>query len=378
MTTFLVRLDPPENTGPAVAIKDMIDVAGLPTTCASRPVTERAAPAVTDAECVARVRAGGGRIVGKTNLHELAFGGTGVNPFTGTPVNPLDPALIPGGSSSGSAVAVATGEADIALGTDTGGSIRTPAACCGVVGLKTTHGRIPLGGVFPLAPSMDTVGPMAATVAGVVHGMRLLEARFSPEPGPAERLGRFRLAGVHPGIEAAIDAVLEAADLVVDPCDLAGWAAADAAGTTVVFAEAAEVHRTLLREHGSRLGAETRARLEEGAALTAADVAAARAVGTRWRGELDTVLARTPMIAMAAIMDEPPPLTDPLRISTRRPNVAVNLAGNPAIVVPVPRPGAFPTAVQLIGRRGDEELLVATAEVLEAAAGSRSVRPTGR
>lgn len=369
MTTFLVRTDPPAgSTGPTVAVKDLIDIAGLPTTCASRPIAERAGPAERDAACVAAVRAAGGRIVGKTNLHELAFGGTGVNPFTGTPVNPLDPQRIPGGSSSGSAVAVATGEADVALGTDTGGSVRTPAACCGVVGLKTTHGRIPLDGVRPLAPSMDTLGPMAATVAGVVEGMRMLEPGFTPAASPVGRVGRFLLDGVHPGIEAAIDVALLTAELAVEACDLPGWSAADAAGTTVVFVEAAEVHRELLEVHAAALGAETRGRLEEGAALTAADAAEARAVGERWRAELDAALSRTPVIALAAIVDEPPPLTDPLRISTRKPNVAVNLAGNPAIVVPVPRSGGFPTAVQLVGRRGDEELLVATAAVVEAAA----------
>src|SRR5690606_15725813 len=124
--------------------------------------------------------ANGGRIVGKTNLHEIAFGGTGVNAFSGTPTNPLDPARIPGGSSSGSAVAVATGQADVALGTDTGGSIRTPSACCGTVGLKPTFGRVSTVGVAPLSPSLDCVGPMAATVAGIVVGMRLLEPGFSP------------------------------------------------------------------------------------------------------------------------------------------------------------------------------------------------------
>src|SRR6202044_1310543 len=110
------------------------------------------------------------RIVGKANLNELALGASGVNEYFGTPVNPLDPGLVPGGSSSGSAVAVAGGEADLAYGSDTGGSVRVPAAFCGITGLKTTHGRIPLAGVWPLAPSMDTIGPMARDVAGVAGG----------------------------------------------------------------------------------------------------------------------------------------------------------------------------------------------------------------
>ena len=141
-------------TGLRVAIKDLIDMAGLPTTAGCQEVERRAVPAAADASCLAGIRAaeaaGGVRIVGKTNLHELAFGVTGINAAYGTPVNPLDAGRIPGGSSSGSAVAVASGEADIALGTDTGGSIRGPAACCGIVGLKTTWGRVPLQGCWPL------------------------------------------------------------------------------------------------------------------------------------------------------------------------------------------------------------------------------------
>src|ERR1044071_2420837 len=116
----------------------------------------------------------------------------GTNPWFGTPVNPLDAALIPGGSSSGSAVAVARGEADVALGSDTGGAIRVPSACCGTTGLKTTYGRVPLAGVWPLAPSLDTIGPMAATVDGLITGMRLLEPGVTPAAAPARTTGPLR------------------------------------------------------------------------------------------------------------------------------------------------------------------------------------------
>ena len=169
MTTFITRY---ETSGPGVrlAVKDLIDMAGELTTAGCRAVADRAVPAARDAACLAGARAAGARIVGRTNLHELALGVTGVNQWYGTPVNPLDPTRVPGGSSSGSAVAVATGEADVAYGSDTGGSVRIPAACCGTTGLKTTWGRIPLDGVWPLAPSFDTVGPMARDVAGLVHG----------------------------------------------------------------------------------------------------------------------------------------------------------------------------------------------------------------
>lgn len=372
MTTFLARSNVPDGDGPTLAVKDVIDVAGLPTTCGSRPIAGVASPAAVDARCVASARALGARIVGKTNLNELAFGGSGVNPYTGTPVNPVDPTRIPGGSSSGSAVAVATGEADVAFGTDTGGSVRTPSACCGTVGLKTTYGRISLDGVRALAPSMDTVGPMAATVAGVVTGMALLEPGFAPAVDPAPLLGRFRLPGAAPFVERAIDRLLASAELPLEGVDLRGWLRADRAGTTVVFVEAARVHATLLREHADALGEEVRGRLEAGSIVTHEDHRAARTTAKPWRQELDRALDRTPVIVLAGIVDEPAPLDDPLRLDTRHPNVAVNLAGHPAIVLPVPArfvgPGRLPTSVQLIAHRGGEELLVATAAVLEAAA----------
>src|SRR5215469_16145791 len=145
MTTFITRLpSPPGATGPRLAVKDLIDVEGVPTTAGSRAVAETASRVGRDAACLAGARAAGAVIVGKANLHELAYGGAGFNEWFGTPVNPLNPELLPGGSSSGSAVAVADGEAEVAYGSDTGGSVRIPSAFCGITGLKTTHGRISL------------------------------------------------------------------------------------------------------------------------------------------------------------------------------------------------------------------------------------------
>src|SRR6476646_8459139 len=164
MSTWILK-EAASGPGLRVAIKDLIDVAGLPTTAGSRAVADRAGPAAADAACLAGLRAAIARgeacLAGKVNLHELAYGISGINRAFGTPVNPLDPGLVPGGSSSGSAVAVAVGAADVAIGSDTGGSVRIPAACCGVAGLKTTYGRVPVDGVVPLAPSLDTVGLLA-------------------------------------------------------------------------------------------------------------------------------------------------------------------------------------------------------------------------
>ena len=210
ITTFITRLEPGPDDGPVLAVKDIIDVAGVPTTAGSRAVADGVAPAKVDADCMWGARCRRARLVGKTNLFELAFGASGLNEYFGTPVNPLDRGAVPGGSSSGSAVAVATHEADVAYGSDTGGSIRIPSAFCGTAGLKTTFGRVPLGGVWPLAPSFDTVGPMARDVAGLVLGMELLEPGFVVDVPAAGSVARLRLPGidVDPRIDAAVGSAL--------------------------------------------------------------------------------------------------------------------------------------------------------------------------
>src|SRR5437588_5049334 len=195
---------------------------------------------------MAGARAADARIVGKANLHELAFGATGVNPWYGTPENPLDPSLVPGGSSSGSAVAVATDEAEVAYGSDTGGSVRIPSACCGTAGLKTTHGRISLEGVWPLALSLDTVGPMARDVAGVVLGMQLLEPGFEVAELAPTTVGRYRLPNTDPEIDAAIGRALAAAELEVVDIDLPGWMKAFTDNGIILIAEAWEANKHLL------------------------------------------------------------------------------------------------------------------------------------
>src|SRR5947208_963074 len=181
MTTFITKLDA-SGDGPRVAVKDIVDVKGVPTTAGCRAVERTAQAATADAACLAGARAAGARLVGKANLHELAMLPIGSNPWFGTPVNPLDPHLIPGGSSSGSAVAVATDDADVAIGSDTGGSVRVPSACCGTAGLKTTYGRVSLEGVWPLAPSLDTIGPMARDIRRPVLGLHLLAPGLTVAP----------------------------------------------------------------------------------------------------------------------------------------------------------------------------------------------------
>src|SRR5437868_5219595 len=289
MSTFITRLDS-SGTGPRLAVKDLIDVEGVPTTAGCRAVADAAAPAEKDAPCVAGARAAGARIVGKANLHELAFGATGVNPWYGTPENPLDPSLVPGGSSSGSAVAVATDEAEVAYGSDTGGSVRIPSACCGTAGLKTTHGRISLEGVWPLALSLDTVGPMARDVAGVVLGMQLLEPGFEVADVAPTTVGRFRLANTEPEIDVAIDRALAAAELEVVDIELPGWMAAFASNGMILIAEAWQANGHLLGKEG--VGEVVAQRIELGKTMTAENVEQAEAGRTAWRQELAKTFER--------------------------------------------------------------------------------------
>jgi len=374
MATFITRL-PADGSGVRLAVKDLIDLAGLPTTAGSAALEKTAAPADRDAPCMAGARAAGAVIVGKANLFELAFGASGVNEYFGTPVNPLDPQRVPGGSSSGSAVAVADGDADIAYGSDTGGSIRVPAAFCGVTGLKTTHGRVSLGGVWPLAPSLDTVGPMARDVAGVAAGMALLEPEFAVDVPPARRLGRIRPTGidVDPAIDLAIDAALARCGLAVTEAALPGWLAAREACGVIIDAEAVESNRALMTDPVKRdlLSAEVRARLDGGAAVTPDQLAAARAAQPAWRDAMTKALSEVDLLALPTVPFYPPLLTGARGVHFTAFTNPVNLSGFPAIALPVPSTQRLPASLQLIGRPGSEALLLATAAIVEATAGFR-------
>jgi amidase len=374
MATFITRLDKGAS-GLRLAVKDLIDVQGVPTTAGSRAVAARARPAADDAPCLAGARAAGAVIVGKVNLHELAYGASGINDWFGTPVNPLDPRLVPGGSSSGSAVAVGEGSADVAYGSDTGGSIRIPAACCGITGLKTTHGRVPLTGVWPLAPSLDTVGPMAVGVAGVAAGMALLEPGFLAAGGPAVRVGRLRLADadVDPKVEDAVDAALRRSELELAEVTLDGWRDARWAASTIIDVEAAEADRDLMADPAARalLGESVRTALADGAYVPAGELARARAYAVRWRAEVDALFRDVELLALPTMVSFPPALEQASGFPFLRLTMPVNLAGLPALALPVPAGQGLPASLQLIGPAYGEQLLLATGALIEAAAGYR-------
>jgi amidase len=371
MGTWVVRIfgDADGNdASPRLAVKDCIDVAGLPTTAGCPVVAEMAERAHTDAPVVASAREGGARIVGKASLTELCWSASGINHWAGTPLNPRDPRRLPGGSSSGSAVAVATGEADVAFGTDTGGSVRVPAACCGVVGLKTAHGRVSMKGVYPLAHSLDTVGPLGADVAAVELGMRLVEPSFlvPDAPGPLVA-GRIALAGgsgaADQAIEAAVDRALDAAGVAVTR--VPGWDA-DAVISAIGVIIDAEGFRSnaYLMPYLRQLSPSVQRNLERGARLTPADRLAAERTRAAVRGTFEALLADFPVLVLPTLLRQPPLLGEHGFVLTAL-TAPASLAGLPALALPVPAPDGMIASMQVIG--ATEERVLAFGRVIEAA-----------
>jgi amidase len=370
-----------------IGIKDLFDIEGFITTAGSAAVESVAIPATKDAACLAGIRDaeadGLVRIVAKLNLHELAYGGDGINPHFGTPPNPLDAARVPGGSSSGSASAVGTGRVEIALGSDTGGSIRIPAACCGVVGMKTTWGRIPLEGVWPLAPSLDTAGPMAARMDNMILGMDLLEPGFAVEVSrtpAATVVGRLRNTGVntHPALDEAVDRALADAGFDIVEIDADWWEQAIADGLTALVGEAYRTLNWMLDD--SRLDPLLEKRISNRIAGGAriSDEALEQSLAQR-----DVICAHIDAACrVAQVLISPTlPMLAPLMTASAvfAPYTAytrpANLAGTPALALPVPLDPSLVSiserhlkgSIQLMGPRNAEALLASTGSLIEQA-----------
>lgn len=348
--------------GPAVAIKDSIDVAGVPTQAGSQALAD-AAPAAGHAEVVERLLSAGYRITGKVTMHELAFGTTGINAWAGTPVNPRFPDLVPGGSSSGSAAAVAAGVVDVALGSDTGGSIRIPAACCGVFGFKPSFGRVSRQGVMPALTSLDCVGPFAADMDSLIACMRAIDPSFGALPGLEEvSIGLVDVPAVAE-IRQAVAGAVAGSGLPAGTVRFAHFDAAYQAGLVIINAEtwAACGH---LVETG-KVGADVAQRLVAASRTTSADVDAANAVRDAFTAEVDAALARFPVLALPTMADAPPSLdqaADTSRLVSMTSLVRpFNLSGHPAIAIPLPARSGFPVSLQLVAARGHDELLCAVA-----------------
>jgi aspartyl-tRNA(Asn)/glutamyl-tRNA(Gln) amidotransferase subunit A len=361
---FLARPEQPAE-GIPLAVKDLFDTAGLTTTYGSIVYADHV-PAET-AEAVRSLEAAGYANVGKTNLHEFAYGITSVNPHYGTVPNPSFPGRMAGGSSGGSAAALAAGLADAALGTDSGGSIRIPAACCGVVGFKPTYGLVSLDGCFPLAPSFDHVGPMARSVSECKVMLRVLAEEFAPvELDSLEELvvGIAWTEHADPLVRAR---VLEAAERFPGrrELDIPYEHGAGAA----FMREVADVHRDLFAEFKDSYGENVRTKIERCLQVTdSAYKAALRARAEyeeRVLGALDGIdLVLSPTLAFVA----PRLPVDDLEIrdATIRFTYPFNVLGWPALALPAgAAEDGLPASIQLVGRPGADPLVLAVGELLE-------------
>jgi aspartyl-tRNA(Asn)/glutamyl-tRNA(Gln) amidotransferase subunit A len=357
----------PDELGPGtpVAVKDLLDTAGLTTTYGSAIFADHV-PAES-AEAVVRLEAAGYAVAGKTNLHEFAYGISSQNDHYGTVPNPIAPGRLAGGSSGGSAAAIAAGEVDLALGSDSGGSIRIPAAWCGIVGFKPTYGLVPTDGCFPLAPSYDHVGPMAASVEGCAELMEALVPGF--EHDRLESLSELAVGVawtehadplVRARVEAAADLFPRARPVALpfpDP------------GEHHLFArEIADVHRALFPERADEYGEAVRAKIERCFAVTDAEVTAAEHLRDEYRERcaeafdgLDLIV--TPTLAFVALPADANERE--IRSGVTRFTYPFDVLGWPVLALPCgPAEDGLPASLQLVGRTGDDARVLAAGRLV--------------
>ena len=388
--------------GVPIAVKDLIDHAGHPNTAGSSFPT---AIPTTSSPVVTRLEAAGAVIIGRTGLHEYAFGFSSENHWFGPVRNPWDTTLSPGGSSGGSGAAVSAGIAAAAIGTDTGGSVRVPAALCGVVGLKVTHGRVPLTGIFPLAPSLDTVGPLArnshdaALVYLALAGYDASDPWSAPQAvssiGSLESLADVRVGIPHPWVDlpqtatvaasfAAARSELMAAGATVVDLDLPNLEPA-AEIEHIAYAEIARVHDERWHSHPDTYGPDVAKRLADAFSVDAVSYVAAQQWRSSVRHIAEEALNRCDFLMTPAVAANVKPIGQEdievagKRVSYRpqlsRYSALVNHTGLPAIALPLDLDGTPPPSIQLIGNRWQEHRLLEMGSALEKLGISRYRRP---
>jgi aspartyl-tRNA(Asn)/glutamyl-tRNA(Gln) amidotransferase subunit A len=374
--------------GTIVSIKDLFDVAGEPTRAGSKVLAEEAAPAKADAKVVQRLRAAGAVIIAKTNMTEFAFSGIGANPHFGTPGNPRDRTRVPGGSSAGAPISVADGMCDIAIGTDTGGSVRIPASLCGLVGFKPSRQRVPTDGAFPLSTTLDSIGPIGKSVADCAAADAVMAGE---EILPLEPIA---LAGLRFGVAEGLpldrldDTVAAAFALAVKRLDDAGarvthetlalfddMGEINAKGGISPY-EACAIHRDRMNRRAGDIDPNVRARIERGCATSAADYADMVRERERLVHAMDARLATLDALLMPTTSIVAPTIAE---VADSKIFAARNAAvlRNTAIInffdlcaISLPLQAKLPVGLMLIARNGHDHRLLriaaATAQLFAA------------
>lgn len=381
------------NAGPLggipVALKDLIDAKGQPGYCGSHAFDSKAPE--HDAKIVARLRRAGAIVLGKVASYEFALNGPTYDQPYPVARNPWNLEHITGGSSSGSASAVAGGTVRAAIGTDTGGSVRSPACYCGIIGLKPSAGVLPLDGVFPLSQFLDTLGVLAMCVDDAA----LLLDAMSAQQGQNAATSRINqpVSGLtvgyardwitdDPNIDPAVIDLLDAAasslsllGVRINPVTMPDYPATEEIGRIILLREAFLNHQHRLETHGQGYGETTRELLMEGANISPADVSRAREMAQRLRTEIDEVLNNNDIIMTATTLGPAPPLGDGKAVWTPMRTIPFNITGHPAISVPCGFIDDLPIGLQLIGRHGDEASLCQIAHAFEKSTAHSVQRP---
>ncbi len=375
--------------GIPISIKDLFDVAGEVTLAGSRALDDAPA-AAADAPIVARLKAAGAVIVGRTNMTEFAFSGVGINPHYGTPGNPYDRGRIPGGSSAGAPVSVADGMASVAIGTDTGGSVRIPAALCGLVGFKPTQCRVPRDGATPLSATLDSIGPIGVSVACCALTDAVM-AGISPElpavmPTDGLRLGIPQTvmlddleAPVATNFERAISALSRAGAHIVElPLGmLADYARVNVKGGLPV-AEAFAWHEKLIERRGHDYDPRIRMRIARGRDMTAAEYIRLLEARADFIRHFDVETEAFDALVMPTVAMTAPPIAafardedyGRLNVKLLRNTAIINFLDRCALTLPIEEPGAAPVGLMIAGRHGEDRRLLAIGSGMEIALAS--------
>ncbi len=349
-----------------VMVKDSIDIEGFQTLSGSLAYANHL-PATKNAEVVEQILNADCQITAKTNLHELAFGITGINKTFGTPINPKYPELIPGGSSSGSAAAVAANLADFTLGTDTGGSIRMPAACCGVYGLKPTFGRVSRIGVVPEQSSLDCVGPFANSVEMIQTAMQIIDPTFQKD---VEIHSPFSFAILDVSADAVvwqcIHAFLKQANIQATSVSLVHFSDAYTAGMKIINFENWQAYGALTKT--GKVGKDVNDRLLKAAETTLFDVEQAEIIRQKFTQEVDQILEQFDVIILPTLPQIPPKVVDAENTAAFLNLTALvrpfNLSGHPAFSIPLETENALPVGLQIVAKKGADEQLCAIADLI--------------